>query len=89
MRVLCCFSPFHWQCFIVLSIGLALSYNTASSSYESLGLLIFNGYLLLQDITMLLELRSIAIHNLVSVFALHLIAIIAIIIINNNIKFQS
>ena len=77
--VLVCCPP---QSFIVLSIGLSLAPNSLSDQYECLGLLIFNGYLLLQDITMLLELRTVTMFNIVSVFGLHLIAIIALIIIN-------
>ena len=38
---------------------------------------------------MLLELRGIAVHNLVSVFALHLLAIIGLIIVNNTNSFSS
>jgi hypothetical protein len=52
--------------------------------YESLGLVVFNGYLLLQDLTMLMELRGIAIHNVVAVFGLHLIAIISSIVLNSS-----
>jgi hypothetical protein len=100
------------QSFIVMAIGLSIVPGTDSAAYESMGLLIFNGYLLLQvrycsrvlqvlcgqgfklracdqDVTMLLELRGIAVHNLVSVFGLHLVAIIALIILNNSTAFSS
>ena len=54
-----------------------------------LGLLIFNGYLLLQDLTMLLELRTVTVFNVVSIFSLHLTAVITLIIINLIMAFLS
>jgi hypothetical protein len=77
------------QSIIVLSLGLSLAPNTGSDAYEVLGLLIFNGYLLLQDLTMLLELRTVTVFNVVSVFSLHLIAFIALIVINLIMAFLS
>ncbi len=70
------------QSFIVLSVGLTMMKFTGSDHYETLGLVIFNGYLLLQDLTMLLELRTVTMFNMVSVFGLHLIAFIVLIVIN-------
>jgi hypothetical protein len=77
------------QAVIVLAFGLSLAPFTRSDHYECLGLLIFNGYLLLQDLTMLMEMRCIAVFNVVAVFSLHLVAIIALIILNNIASFSA
>lgn len=65
-----------FQATMLLIIGLLFpAPGSDLFQYEVLGLVIFVGYLWVQDFTMLFELRRITVHNVVSIFGLHLIAI--------------
>eukprot|EP01138_Halocafeteria_seosinensis_P003273 gb/GECG01003348.1/.p1 GENE.gb/GECG01003348.1/~~gb/GECG01003348.1/.p1 ORF type:complete len:1398 (+),score=180.54 gb/GECG01003348.1/:1-4194(+) len=64
-----------YQASMLLIIGLVFPPTDSDLfQYQVLGLVIFFGYLWVQDFTMLFELRKVTVYNVVSIFGLHIIS---------------
>ena len=71
-----------WHATALLLIGLYGCAAGRSGDYESMGLLIFFGYLWTQDLTMLLALHRVTVLNVATVFGMHALAFVVAVAMN-------
>lgn len=78
------------QAVIIMAIGLGFPpLGSSEAGHEVLGLIVFFGYLWVQDFTMLFLLRRVTVYNFVSIFGLHALAFGGGILLNILPSFQS
>jgi hypothetical protein len=73
-----------WQAALIVLLALYGCNLSASSDYESMGLIVYFGYTCVQDFTMLFALHRVTWINIVTIFGMHVIALGALLATNTN-----
>ena len=68
----------------ILIVGLLYTFGSKNEAYETMGLVLFNAYMLLQDFTMLFELTTATARNYMAIFGMHAFAVVIGLLANKS-----